>query len=465
MATAVSDLATLKPIDLDSVEEELRVSAAIEERLAEDTVKDDHDLSFANQVSERLGSLTSIAVRDVSARLAYQQNQAIKACEGLDFESEKNEILSLQSEIRVAIGRDEDDLKYDFELFQRSLQHFDQYRSERRLIAPARRSEAPLTLAATLTGMALVEAVFNAIFLAPVDPAGMIWGVLTAILIAMINVGVGFTIGYGIKLVNSVKPHAKVLGWLIAAAGIPLLLLFHYLVMKYRAEMSLVGEEIEAGGEYLTLSELFIRTWESILTNPANVGDMISFVVFIVGVGIALFAVKEGYSIGDPYPGYTSAQARFEANRTSFIDRRNHHLDDLQDLRDRVIGQIDGFIREADAGKTKAINWAQQSRTLLQSYRTFRTSIDNAASVITERYVGSLKGREKSAVRKLIAKRLAQGLTQDTNLEALVADVCRAAETGAEDANSARQQADELRAETIAAIDRQIAEFKEKFDR
>jgi hypothetical protein len=233
MAAAVSDLATLKPIDLDAAEEELRVSAAIEERLSQDTVKDDHDLSFANQVAERLGSLTSIAVRDVSARLAYQQNQAVKSCEGLDFESEKNKIRSLQSEIRVSIRRDEDDLRYDFELFQRSLQYFDQYRSDRGLVAPARRSEASLTLTATLIGVGLVEAVFNSIFLAPVDPAGMIWGVITAALIAMINVGVGFTIGYGIKLVNSIRVHARVIGWLVATSGIPLLLLFHYLLMKY----------------------------------------------------------------------------------------------------------------------------------------------------------------------------------------------------------------------------------------
>jgi methylglyoxal synthase len=229
--------------------------------------------------------------------------------------------------------------------------------------------------------------------------------------------------------------------------------------------MSLVGEEIEAGGDYLTLSELFVRTWESILSNPANVGDMISFVVFIVGVGIALFAVKEGYSIGDPYPGYTAAQDRFEANRSGFIDRRNRHLDDLQDLRDDVINEIDSFIKAADAGKTKAINWAQQSRTLLQSYRTFRTSTDTAASVIADRYVSNLKGREKSSVRKLIAERVKQALAHDTDIEALVADVCKAAEAGAADASDARRQADELRTETIEAIDRQISEFKEKFDR
>lgn len=465
MTVAVSDLSALKPIELDAVESELAVQEAIAERSLPETVIADHDMAFANNVADRIGSLTAIAVKDVSARLAYQQNQAVKACEGLDFESEKNKIRGLQSEIRVSIRRDEDDLKYDFELFQRSLQYFDAYRSSRNLIAPAKRGEAFATVIAFLTLIVFVEAFLNAIFLAPVDPAGMVWGWITAVLISMVNVGVGFAVGSGSKLFNSIKVHAKALGILIAALGVPALLAFHYLVMKYRAEMSFVGEEIEAGGDYVELSALFERTWNSIQQSPFSVGDMISLIVFFVGIGAAVLAVRKGYTLGDKYPGYTSAQEQFEANRSAFIDRRNRHLDALQDLRDDVIGQIDAFIREADTGKTKALNWAQQSRSLLQSYRTFKASADAAVSQLIDRYVGDLKGREKTSVRKKLSDRIASAIAHDKTLEGLVADVCQAAEAGADDARRAREHADVLRSETIEAIDRQISDFKEKFDK
>lgn len=251
MANAVSDLATLKPIDFDAVEKEMKVQAAIEERGLPDTAKEDADLEFANDLADRLGSAASIAAKDVTSRLVYQQNQAVKACEGLDFEREKNQIRKRQSEIRVEIRRDEDDLKYAFELFQRSKEHFDSYRAARNLIRPAKRSEPAGTLFGFLAIIAMVEAFFNAIFLAPVDPAGLVWGWLTSVLISIVNVGFGFGVGNGTKLFNSFRLHAKILGSLIAAVGVPSLFAFHYLVMKYRAEMSRLGEEIESGGEYI----------------------------------------------------------------------------------------------------------------------------------------------------------------------------------------------------------------------
>lgn len=195
MANAVSDLATLKPIDFDAVEKEMKVQAAIEERGLPDTAKEDADLEFANDLADRLGSAASIAAKDVTSRLVYQQNQAVKACEGLDFEREKNQIRKRQSEIRVEIRRDEDDLKYAFELFQRSKEHFDSYRAARNLIRPAKRSEPAGTLFGFLAIIAMVEAFFNAIFLAPVDPAGLVWGWLTSVLISIVNVGFGFGVG------------------------------------------------------------------------------------------------------------------------------------------------------------------------------------------------------------------------------------------------------------------------------
>ncbi|MCP2669535.1 hypothetical protein NHF40_01160 [Maricaulaceae bacterium EIL42A08] len=464
MRNAVTDLATLKPIDLDAVEKEIRVQRAIDERNTPEASKEEVDLSFANTIADRLGSAATIASKDAIGRLVYQRTQAAKACEGLDFEKEKNQIRSRQSEIRVEIRRDEDDLNYAFELFQRSKAFFDQYREERSLVRPAKRGEQFGTLMAFLAIIASIEAIFNAIFLAPVDPAGIVFGWITAVLISLVNVGLGFAVGNGSKLFNSIRIHAKILGATIALIGTPLLFAFHYLVMKYRAEMSLLGEEVEAGGEYIGLSELFERTWVAILEHPFAVGDMISFIVFIVGVFIACLAIRKGFTTGDPYPGYTAAQAQFEVNRAGFVDRRNGHLDELQSLRDDVIDQIDQFIRDADAGKTKALNWAQQSRALLQSYRTFTNSVDTTASQLIERYLEPIKGREKTAVRKRLKERIEPALAHAADIEALVDDVVEAAERGAEDAREARRDADELRTETIASIDKQIADFKEKFD-
>ena len=463
MGQTAKDLPGLRPLDADRIEQELRLTVRISERKLTGIDTDDCDSAIANDLAAHLGQESQDALKAVRARLLYHQEQAAKACGGLDFEKEKHEIEGLQSEIRVAIESDRDDLSYTYEQYKGARAHFDKYRSARGLIAPAQKGEAPVNTISFLAILIVVESFFNAIFLAPVDPQGYLWGGFSAVLLAIVGVLVGYGTGFGTKNANSKWLFVRFIGVVVFVVGTLFLLFFHYFVMKYRSEMSLLGEQIEGGAEYMSLSELLSRTIASIVDAPFSVNDFNSLVIFLVGIIMGFLALQKGFSLGDRYPGYTAQRARFDQVREQYIERRNGHLVHLEGLRQAVIESIRGFIEDAERGRKLATNYANSSTDLLQSYRTFEQSVRSTAQHITTRYVADISPKKRSRVREFIEKRVMPTIDHDDDLQSLVDDIREVARLGKADAEDARGRADDLRSRTIDAIDQQIAEFKGRF--
>lgn len=463
MDQAVKNLPGLKPLDADRIEKELRLPARIEERKEPSIESEECDASLANDLAAHLGQASQDALQDVRARLIYHNEQASKACTGLDFEKEKNHIKGIQNQISVSIERDRSDLIYTHQQYKDAKKHFDKYKADRDLIAPAKLGASDAMTASYLALLVLAEALFNAIFLAPVDPQGLIWGGFTAVILAFVSVFVGFGVGYGAKNIWSKHIPVKLVGFFIALLGTTFLPLFHYLVMKYRSEMSLLGEEIELGAEFQGLATLLARTVESILNTPFHVNDFNSLIIFLIGAILAFLAAQKGYSLGDKYPGYTNQRMQFDSVREQHISLRNNNLAYLESLRNDAIDSIRDFIERAETGQKLAKNYANSSMELLQSYRTFEQSLKSTAQHMISRYVEPLAPREKAKVRKFVDARVNPSIEHDDDLQALVGETRQAAQISVADAERARELAEELRSKTIDAIETQIIDFRRQF--
>ncbi|WP_417480952.1 hypothetical protein [Maricaulis sp.] len=458
-----ADAALLKPLDPDVVERQFNISDRIAERSSAGPEANEYDIAFANELAARLGDTIQTALKDVRRRLNNFHDKVTKAVAGHDFEEEKNEIQSLLSEQRVAIGTITNDLDYAHKQFLQTASAFDAYRAKRKLVAPATKAQGTANIFAFLTILVVAEAFFNMLFLAPVDPEGPLWGGITAVLISIINVTIGFGVGYGLKYLRSALPTSKMVGLSILFIGIPFITLCHYIVMKYRSEMSLLGEQINAGSDYMGLSTLLERTIQSIINTPLLVNDFNSLIIFIVGLILSALALIKGYTLGDSYPGYTNEQAKFEVFREQFVGLRNEHVTDLETLKLEAIAHISRFIRDADAGKKIAINYANDADSLLQSYRTFEQSVQATSAAVIGRYVSPLKPSERTRVSKLITERVAEQTSSEGDLADIARTIRNVSNDGAESARNARELADALRAETIATIDARIEALQERY--
>lgn len=463
MKHAAKDLPGLKALDADRIEQELGVTMRINERLETGADKAECDAAFANDLAAHLGQASQEALKLVKGKLVYHHEQAARACAGLDFERQKHEIEAIQSEIRVAIESDRDDLSYTYDQYVGAKTHFDQYRKKRGLVAPAKPSEGLLNTGLFLTVLICLEAFFNALFLAPVDPQGLLWGSFSALILAIIGVLAGFSAGYWGKYINSRSWGPKLFGAVILAGGISCLLAFHYLVMKYRSEMSLLGEQVEFGSDYISHSELLSRTFNSISHTPLHVNDFNSLIIFIMGLMLGFLSLLKGYGLGDRYPGYTHQRKLFDDVREQYVSERKGHLSDLEALRQNAIDSIHSFINDAENGQKLATNYANASLELVQAHRTFEQSVHSTLRHLTSRYAESLPTREKAKVRRMIEERVSPAIEHSEDLQSLADEIRRIAQSGADDAERACLDADKLRERTIAAIDAQISEFRKRF--
>jgi len=464
MKNTAADAALLKPLDPIGIERQFKITERVEERSSAGAEAAEYDIALANELAARFGEVIQNALKDVRRRLNNFHDKVTKAVAGHDFEEEKNEIQSLISEQRAAIGTINDDLDYAHKQFVQEAMAFADYRNKRRLVAPAKKALGAINVFAFLIILVVVESSFNALFLAPVDPDGMLWGGISALLISIINVAIGFVTGYGLKYLRSVRADSKIVGTAVLLIGPPFIILCHYVVMKYRSEMSLLGEQINAGGEYLGRTALYDLTIQSIGDTPFSVNDFNSLTIFIIGLILGFLALHKGLTLGDKYPGYTNEQAKFEDVREVFVRLRNQHINDLEALKREAVGHISTFIRDADAGKKIAVNYANDADSLLQSYRTFEQSVQAASAWVIARYVSPMKPSERTKVSKLITERVAAQTSSERDLADIAKTIRDASNAGAESTRHARKLADDLRAETIATIDSRIKALQERYN-
>lgn len=202
--------------------------------------------------------------------------------------------------------------------FGESLESYQDFRSKHALDRPA---EVPLFFLrpiVVLLGALLCETIINAFIFAGISTQGMIGGWLIAVVISVVNIVFGLTLGlliirYGLAWRDRRRTALIVAGGLLIA-----IIVFFNL---YNAHFREVAEEAVLADRFgdvaLTRerSPGFGDAWPHFIANPFNLGSILGIGLFVVGLTIAGFATYEGYKgFTDPFPGYGKRGKRFYLN-------------------------------------------------------------------------------------------------------------------------------------------------------
>jgi hypothetical protein len=251
------------------------------------------------------------------------------------------------------------------------------YRAEHGLRRPVWHQETSGSVFGILIFILAVEAALNGYFLGKGSQFGFVGGLLDAIIIAGLNIAVGFAVGWQVVPWTSYRAlparlisAAVFIGYLIAAV------LFNLGVAHYRIAMA---------ADPFTASE---TAWQMLRTAPLAVQDLESWLLFVMGSLFSLTAVYEGWKFEDPYHGYgkryrhsQNAQRKYNSTKESLLYKlETIKLDAEEKIDDaaRSISSRDGE-RAHIAAKSSALRLAldQQithlqsaGRTLLQYYRS-----------------------------------------------------------------------------------------------
>ena len=147
------------------------------------------------------------------------------------------------------------------------------------------------------------ETVLNAMMLAGVHRFGLLGAIITMLGIAVVNAGfLGWLLGEGWRLKNSVLPSQMVGGWLMVALGASSMAVWNLIVGHFRDSMLAVETKAAQGAS--SLGELLTDdTVERFLSHPFGLESMESWLLVVIGLGCCFFAATKWVKRDDVYPG------------------------------------------------------------------------------------------------------------------------------------------------------------------
>ncbi len=194
------------------------------------------------------------------------------------------------------------------------------------------RDPLPYIVGITLAAVA-VETIGGALVISTSHPGGVLGAATQSFLISLINVSLGFFMGFVIiRNLFHIKTWRK---WLAALVLIPfgfLAIFYNLLVAHYRANLSLAFEEL--GNVALKASQDAVSTF---LQNPFYISNFEAWLLFGIGMLILTLACWKGIFIDDPYPGYGKADRSF----TNSMENLNLACD-FQEK--NIEGKVDSWI-------------------------------------------------------------------------------------------------------------------------
>ena len=171
-----------------------------------------------------------------------------------------------------------------------------------------------------------VESLINGNFLSLGSEFGLLGGVMDALAISALNVGVGMFVG--IKIFPNLF-HKNNVRKLAGAIGVILFfgfaLIFNIVVAHYRDAL---------GGEFpQTAAKLAIKSFHD---SPLNISDFKSLMMLWAGLSFSLIAAADGFYMDDRYPGYGKMERRRSEILQDYTDQKSDLMEVLGNTKDNA---------------------------------------------------------------------------------------------------------------------------------
>lgn len=233
------------------------------------------------------------------------------------------------------------------------------FRDQNRLKRMAHYPDSHVLHWAIIAVIVVVESLINGIFLARGAELGLIGGIGQALVIALINVGIGLSVGqiFLRQCIHRAWWH-KLVGGLGTLLLVVLSVAFNLVVAHYRNAL---------GGP---IPDEAVRTaWTLFLQAPLGVADVMSWLLFLLGLVFFFIALWDGWKMDDPYPGYGSLARRQQILNDDYAATKSELLGELERVRDTALGKLNQITKDIN-------NYKSEHETILSSQRKLLSSFD-----------------------------------------------------------------------------------------
>jgi hypothetical protein len=219
----------------------------------------------------------------------------------------------------------------------------------------------------------LLESVINGLFFAEGSEAGIIGGVVQALVLSVLNVGVAALYAYyGLPLLFHRRGGIKFVGALVTLVFLIWLGGLNLAIGHFR-------DLFIAGAGSVQMAELLNR----LTTAPLFLADAKSFILVLLGVALGLLAVIDVAATRDLYPGYGTIGRERQKAIEEYAEENARSLAAMMRLRDQTAEDLSSAIEIIRGGQFQ-MQEAIEGRTRL--HHSYKAYLDHLA-VVHERLV------------------------------------------------------------------------------
>jgi hypothetical protein len=254
-------------------------------------------------------------------------------------------------------------------------QELDNFRASNKLTRGCRIPEGHITHIRIVLLVLLVDTLANGYLLSSQDEFGWLGGMLQAIIVAGLNVSLGFAAGR-IALPNIVhQSMLRRIGGLAVLAIILCLILGLNLSFAHYRDLSVLGTANP--GE---------RALSDVLTTPMVLHDVKSWWLACIGVLFAFVSLLDGFKWDDPYPGYGELTRRRAAEREKYLDRKHYWLELIKEKREQARAEVGDIRHGIDVIQGEITQASTGRRGFISGFLAHVMHLEAAANQLMEMY-------------------------------------------------------------------------------
>jgi len=249
------------------------------------------------------------------------------------------------------------------------------FKNEHKLSRAARRKENPVTFVVIILLFVAVETALNATFFAMGSEFGYLGGMIEAIVISGMNVGVAVLVGlWGAPYVNHRAFSKKAWGCLSLLIWIAFVVGLNVFAGHYRS--ALVQSPLEA------VTQAVVTIQDSFFGIETTQG----WLLCAIGVLASVAVLAKVYFSDDPYPGYSKVSLAYDRAKENWRNAQSDFVAELKKLHD----QIEDERKEAHVAMKRAAakyeRYVRDTEILLRRYEDYRKRARGWCAAVLDLY-------------------------------------------------------------------------------
>jgi hypothetical protein len=223
---------------------------------------------------------------------------------------------------------------------------------------------------AIIAALALAETAVNAVFYE--NAQGLLGGFTVALGVAIVNMAGALGLGAGFRYKNHSDPLRKFFGWACLPIFLLLTVYCNALFAAFRSEYQVLTDPTDPGQVRGAFRRAVEQAGQVFVFNM-DFGDLMSFILFGVGVILSCIAFYKGYTFDDRYPGHGKKDRAVKAAKAAEMDSQSKLREQLKQFLQVRRRDVQALTREP----TEIISVAgRQAAQLQQAYSTYNTQQD-----------------------------------------------------------------------------------------